>query len=272
MGFKSPGSPPAFGQPEMLARKMIQSVGIVEESDPSGDGFVPLQRSARLADQLYEQIVNQIVQGSLPTGERLPSENRLCAIFNVSRPVVREAICRLQADGLVVTKQGAGTFVAIRPKDELLNLAPIGGMADLMRCFEFRIALEGEAAFLAAQRRTRESMTEIDKALAALSRAIRHKELGAEADHRFHVVIARASQNELFHRSLETLSAHIRASVTVGRSLSLNHSTARLEAVQSEHEAIGKVIRTGDAECARNYMRTHIDNARARVLGDATKG
>jgi DNA-binding FadR family transcriptional regulator len=256
----------------MLTRKVVRSVGAAQKSEPPGEGFVPLHRSVRLADQVYEQIVNQIVQGTMPTGERLPSENRLCAIFNVSRPVVREAICRLQADGLVETKHGAGTFVAIRPQNELLNLAPIGGMADLMRCFEFRIALEGEAAFLAAQRRTRENIADIEKALVALNRAIRRKELGAEADHEFHIVIARASQNELFHRSLETLSTHIHASVTVGRSLSLNHSATRLKAVQGEHEAIGTAIRTGDAELARNYMRTHIDNARARVLGDSTKG
>lgn len=236
------------------------------------EGFAPLQRSARLADQLYEQIVNQIVRGSLPTGERLPSESRLCDIFNVSRPIVREAICRLQADGLVVTKHGAGTFVAIRPKDDLLNLAPIGGMADLMRCFEFRIALEGESAYLAAQRRTRENLAEIDAALKNLERAIRRKELGAEADHEFHLVIARASRNELFYSSLETLSSRIHMGVTVGRSLSLKHSAKRLEAVQSEHETIGIAIRAGDAEAARNAMRTHIDNARARVLGDLTKG
>ena len=234
-------------------------------------GFMPLQRSARLADQLYEQIVNQVVQGTLPTGERLPSESKLCEIFGVSRPVVREAICRLQADGLVVTRHGAGTYVAMRPKDEFLSLAPIGGIADLMRCFEFRIALEGEAAFLAAQRRTRDTLVAIDASLMALSRAIRSNEVGAEADHQFHVAIARASQNDMFYRSLEALSIHVITGMTVGRSLSLHHSPERLSAVQSEHEAIGAAIRAGDAEAARNSMRSHIDNARARVLGDTSK-
>jgi DNA-binding FadR family transcriptional regulator len=84
------------------------------------------------------------------SGDRLPSESRLCEVFGVSRPVVREAISRLQADGLVVTRHGAGTFVAKRPREEFLRLAPIGSLADLMRCYEYRIALEGEAASLAA--------------------------------------------------------------------------------------------------------------------------
>jgi DNA-binding FadR family transcriptional regulator len=233
--------------------------------------FVPLKRSVRLADQLYEQIVNLIVKGGVPTGERLPTENQLCEIFGVSRPVVREAICRLQADGLVVTRQGAGTYVEKRPKNEFLNLAPIGGYADLMRCFEFRIALEGETAFLAAQRRTREDVVEIETALVALGRAVRSGEIGAQADHRFHLAIARASQNDMFYLSLEVLSENIFTGMTVGRSLSLHHSPERLRTVQSEHEAIGEAVRSGNPEAARNSMRMHVDNARARVLGDTTK-
>jgi DNA-binding FadR family transcriptional regulator len=232
--------------------------------------FGQLRRSARLADQLYEQIVGQIVAGSMPTGERLPSESRLCEIFGVSRPVVREAIFRLQADGLVVTRQGAGTYVAKRPRDEFLRLAPIGGVADLMRCYELRIALEGEAAFLAAQRRTPAAMAAIDASLAALDKVIKSNEIGVDADHRFHVAIARASQNDLFDQSLDALSAHIFAGMHVARSLSLGHSPLRLILVQNEHEAIAEAIRAGNAEAARAEMRSHIDNARNRVMGDAS--
>jgi DNA-binding FadR family transcriptional regulator len=234
-------------------------------------GFVPLKRSARLADQLYEQILNMIVKGGMPTGERLPTENELCEVFGVSRPVVREAICRLQADGLVVTRQGAGTYVEKRPKNEFLKLAPIGGYADLMRCFEFRVALEGEAAFLAAQRRTRRDLTEIDAALTALNRAVRSGEIGAQADHKFHLAIARASQNDLFYHSLDALSENIFTGMTVGRSLSLHHSSERLTAVQNEHEAIGAAVRAGDAESARNSVRMHVETARARIMGDTSK-
>lgn len=236
----------------------------------TASGFGPLRRSERLADQLYEQIVSQIVAGMLPTGERLPSESRLCEIFGVSRPIVREAIIRLQADGLVVTRQGAGTYVARRPKDEFLRLAPIGGLADLMRCFEFRIALEGEAAYLAATRCTPAALAEIDGALTALDRAIESQAVGVDADQRFHVAIAEASQNTLFVQGLDALSAHIFTGMHVARSLSLGHSARRLAVVQHEHEAIANAIRAADPELARETMRRHIDNARARILGDAS--
>jgi len=229
------------------------------------------QRAQRLADQLYEEIVRQIVHGRLPTGERLPSENQLCEIFKVSRPVVREAIARLQADGLVVTRQGAATTVAKRPRREFLRLAPIGEIADLMRCYEYRIAVEGEAAFLAGQRCTPEAMAEIDAALAELEGVIARGEVGVEADRRFHVAIARASQNALFEQSLDALAAHIFAAMTVARNLSLTHSRRRLTLVQDEHRRIVEAIRAGEPEEARTLMREHIDNARSRVLSDSAE-
>ncbi|MBN9058887.1 MAG: FadR family transcriptional regulator, partial [Rhizobiales bacterium] len=69
-------------------------------------------RREKLADILYGQILEQIVSGTFAAGDRLPSENDICKAFEVSRPVVREALQRLQADGLVIARQGAGTFVS----------------------------------------------------------------------------------------------------------------------------------------------------------------
>ncbi len=230
------------------------------------------QRAPRLADQLYEEILGQIVAGTLAIGARLPSESQLGEIFGVSRPVIREAISRLQADGLVATRHGAGTFVRRQPRVEFLRLAPIGSIADLMRCFEYRIALEGEAAALAAERRTPEALDEIDRALAALDGVIERGEVGAEADNRFHVAVAKASQNELFQESLDALSSHIFAGMTVARNLSLGHSRERLLLVQDEHRRIVDAIRTGDGDLARIVMRRHIDNARARMLGETAQG
>jgi GntR family transcriptional regulator, transcriptional repressor for pyruvate dehydrogenase complex len=241
---------------------------IGEGIDDATPSFRAPRRAPRLADQLYEEILGQIVAGTLPTGARLPSESQLGQLFGVSRPVIRETISRLQADGLVVTRHGAGTFVQRQPKVEFLRLAPIGSIADLMRCYEYRIALEGEAAALAAVRRTPEDLVEIDAALAALDGVIARGEVGVEADNLFHVAIARASHNELFTESLDALSSHIFAGMTVARNLSLGHSRTRLTLVQDEHRRIVEAIRAGDGEAARRIMREHIDNARARMLGD----
>src|SRR6266853_5092975 len=127
--------------------------------------------SGRYADRVYEEILGQIVAGDFKIGDRLPSENQLGTEYDVSRAVVREALARLYADGVTVTRRGAGTYVQRQPGREFLRLAPIGGVADLMRCFEFRIALEGETAYLAAQRRTEDNIAVMSETFERLNEA-----------------------------------------------------------------------------------------------------
>jgi DNA-binding FadR family transcriptional regulator len=226
-------------------------------------------RPTNLADQLYEQILQRIVSGALPIDSKLPSEYQMVEIFDVSRPVVREALARLQADGIVISKHGSGSYVHRRPGPAFAQLAPPGDIAGLMRCIELRIALEGEAAALAARRRTTSALGDIEKSLAALDLAISKSEVGVEADLKFHISIATASQNELFVQSLESLSNYTFQGMQLARSLSLRRSKERLNLVQREHLQIYEAIKEEDTELARQLMRTHIENARIRVLTDS---
>jgi GntR family transcriptional repressor for pyruvate dehydrogenase complex len=228
-------------------------------------------RPVKLADRVYEQILEQIASGQFPEGARLPSEAQLSSAFSVSRPIVRDALARLNADGVILSRHGSGSYVQRRPNREVLHLAPIGGMADLMRCFEFRIALEGEAAYLAASRRSESDLKAIEAALSALDGVIARGELGSEADIQFHNAIAAASRNKLFESTMETLAAHTFAGMSLARNLSLRRSHERLLLVQEEHSRIFAAIRGEDPEGARSAMRIHIDNARARVLTDSTE-
>ncbi|HUD68501.1 MAG TPA: FadR/GntR family transcriptional regulator [Candidatus Sulfotelmatobacter sp.] len=225
----------------------------------------------RFADQIYERVLQQIVAGEFKVGDRLPSENVLATEFDVSRAVVREALARLHADGVTIARRGAGTYVRRQPGREFLRLAPIGGIADLMRCFEFRIGLEGEAASLAAERRTDEHLAAIEEAFEALDRANSAGQLGVEEDIRFHAAIAAASRNALFIQTLDTLAAHIFNGMNVTRSLSLTRSRKRLALVQDEHRKILQAIREEDQDKARFAMREHISNARNRALGDSAE-
>jgi len=225
-------------------------------------------RPIKLADRVYERILEQIVAGQYREGARLPAEAQLASAFSVSRPIVRDALARLNADGIIQSRHGSGSYVQRRPHHEILHLAPIGGMADLMRCFEFRIALEGEAAYLAAARRTEADLMAIETALDA---DVANAETGSEADIQFHHAIAAASRNMLFESTLETLAAHIFAGMHLGRRLSLRRSHQRLRLVQAEHSRIVTAIRTEDSEAARAAMRAHIEAARARVLTDSAE-
>ena len=229
------------------------------------------QRPSRLGDQLYEQILDRIVTGAMAEGDKLPSESQLSEIYGVSRPVVREALSRLQADGVVVSRHGSGSFVQRRPSQALSLLAPIGDVADLMRCMEFRVALEGEAAFLAAIRRSTADLDRIKRAYADLEGAIASDEVGSEADQGFHIAIAAATQNRLFVHAMDVFGEHTLRGIELARKLSLRRSARRLQMVQMEHLRILKAIEAEEAEEAREAMRTHIDNARIRVLTDSTE-
>jgi DNA-binding FadR family transcriptional regulator len=231
--------------------------------------FEDLRRPVRLADQIYQHLLEQIVGGKLTVGERLRSEAQLCDLFRVSRPVIRETIARLQADALVATRKGAGTVVLRRPDREVLRLAPSGEIADLMRCFEFRVALEGEAAYLAAQRRTADDTDAIEAAMAELDCVIERGEIGVDADFCLHAAIARATKNNLFVEQLDGLSEYVREGMKLTRSLSLARKRKRQVLVQDEHRDIVRAIFEQDDDAARAAMRVHIDNARKRALDDS---
>ena len=225
-------------------------------------------RQTKLADQLYEQILEQIVSGRLSENDRLPSEAELSRMFGVSRPVVREALTQLRSDGLVVSRQGSGTYVRRRPPRDFMRLAPIGSVAELLRCYEVRIALESEAAALAAERRTPAHLDAIRQALDQLASAVESGAVGTEADLRFHASVAAASGNPWFETLMHGPSRHIENAIKLARTLSLLKDSERLARVQREHVAVFEAIERGDAEAACKAMRRHLDNSRTRILNE----
>ena len=223
------------------------------------------RRKERLGDMLYGQILEQIVSGALKEGDKLPSENQICQSSQVSRPTVREALMRLHADGLVTTRQGSGTFVQRRPSDNLTRLVKVSDIAGMLRCLEVRMALEGQAAALAAQRRTSNQMDRIYGTLTALQAAFESGTVPARTDFEFHLAVAAASGNIVFAEVLETLDATIQHAMTVALGLTRAGSKERARRVFEEHEAVAEAIARGDAEAAGLTMRYHLHRARQRV-------
>jgi GntR family transcriptional regulator, transcriptional repressor for pyruvate dehydrogenase complex len=231
--------------------------------------MLELVRPKKLSDQIYESILKQVMSGEYPEGTRLPAEKDLASLFDVSRPVVREALSRLRSDGIVVSRHGSGTYVQHRPNKALFDVAPVGSIAGLMRTFEFRLALECEAAALAALRRTTQDLTLIGRAYDKLEKLIKKGELGVEADIDFHLAIAVAAKNDLFYSAMEVLLPQVSKGITTARRLSLNVSGDRLRRVQHEHKQIMVHIREGNPEGARDAMQMHLRNAKTRVLTES---
>lgn len=233
-------------------------------SETVGLRLVPWKKE-RLGDQLYGQILEQIVSGALAEGDKLPSESRICRSFGVSRPTVREALLRLHADGLVVSRQGAGSFVCKRPSAHLVRLAGVSDVAGLLRCLEVRIGLEGQAAALAATRHTPAQLDRIATALAAMRSSFERGSPPVDEDYEFHQAVASASGNGLFAELLAAMHDTIRHSMTVALGITREGSKERAARVIEEHEAVADAIAHHDSEAANLAMRYHLYRARQRI-------
>ncbi len=223
----------------------------------------PSRRS--LSDMVFDRLMRSIKSGSYAADERLPTEHALAAEFQVSRPVVREALQRLRDQGLVYSRQGAGTFVRQSGLREPLGFGNVESISDLQRCYEFRITLEPEAAAAAAERRSEDDLKQISLALDLMRDATarhRHRE---DADFSFHDAIARASHNRYFWTALEALKEHIGVGMQFhGQSLKM--SPDGLAEVFAEHRAIFDAIRDGEPDKARVRMRSHLIGSRERLF------
>ncbi|MBI1203562.1 MAG: FCD domain-containing protein [Rhodopseudomonas sp.] len=237
--------------------------------DPSPPATPPGFGEAKLSNGIYQRIFEAILAGEFAVNARLPSEIDLAQRFGASRPVVREALARLRDDGIIVSRQGSGSYVKRRPDNAVLRFVPVGSIADIQRCFEFRAGLEGAAAALAAERRDADDLGEIEAAFDALEASVREGRLGVDADERFHIAIAKATHNDYYVSVQTSLHAHIVFGMNLLRNLSLLRTAQRLRLVQNEHRAIVDAITASEPQAARIAMQTHIDNARRRMFDGA---
>ena len=219
-----------------------------------------------LADRAYEQVLAMIADGQISVGDKLPSEHSLSEELQVSRPILRKALKQLREDEVIVSRQGSGSFVMRRPDAAAFDFAPVGSIADIQRTFEFRVAIEGEAAFFAAQRRTDDDLGNLKNAIDELDRCVRDGELGVDADEAFHGDVCLASGNSYFGAARLSMKSNILMGMKLTRNLSLTKPQDRLDLVQQEHHVIFDAIHAQDPTNARDAMRRHLENARKRVF------
>ena len=224
-------------------------------------------KAANLVDLVFTQLRERISSGDYASGSRLPGEHELSALFSVSRPVVRDALGRLRDEGLVYSRQGAGTFVSVTEAAPTANLAyaPVKTIADIQRCYEFRLTIEPLAAYFAAQRRDEAALAKIANALAELRDATKHQMHRTDADFQFHKAVTEAANNHYYTSSIEALKQHIAVGMHL-HGLTLMGPRVKLERVFDEHNAIYEAVAAGNAEEARDMMRLHLEGSRDRLF------
>lgn len=219
-----------------------------------------------LAHRVVAGLKDKILSGDLEPGARLPSESELIDEFAVSRTVVREAVTRLRAEGLVETFQGRGSFVLSVPQPSGFTAEQVTVRThdDVLAMVDFRLGVESEAAALAALHHGEADARAIRAALEDFTRA--GHEGAVEADFDFHRAIARATGNHFYADLLGSLGPLM---IMLPRTrLATEYSVSDATHVQRllrEHEAIADAVLAGDVETARAAMRVHLGNTRRRL-------
>ncbi|WP_027483379.1 FadR/GntR family transcriptional regulator [Deinococcus pimensis] len=210
---------------------------------------------ASLAEQVARTLSDRVADGTYPPGSQLPTEGELMETFGVARTVVREALAKLRAIGVVQVFQGKGAFVSDVPLDVLLlnirRLSP--GETLLPHVWEMREILETRVAFLAALRRDDDDLARLEDAVLAMEAALTRGEIGLPEDEAFHRHLMRAAKNPVVESVMHELSALVNASRR--SSLERQH---RPRASNDEHRLILRAVRDRDADAAAAAMQTHL--------------
>ncbi|MFK0004560.1 FadR/GntR family transcriptional regulator [Paenarthrobacter sp. NPDC090520] len=229
--------------------------------------------SRNLTTDLAADLRNRIVDGAIQPGEKLPSENTLISEYGVSRTVVRSALTRLQAEGLVETERGRGSF-ALTPPDDGPVHAPgaraVATMEDRLQMLDFRIGVETEAAALAARNHSERQLKAVQGALEQFTASSGHPAHAMKADFEFHRAIAAASGNPFYS---DCISALGQTMITMPRPRLVSSdepdSPERFAQVVHEHSSIYQAIAEADPAAAAAAMRLHLSNSRRRFKASA---
>jgi len=223
-----------------------------------------IQKSpSRLYERLSVDLSEKIAGGVYAVGQRLPAERHLAQAYSVSRPTVREALIALELDGLVEVRVGSGVYVAARePRGGNASEADIGPFELL----EARRGIEGEACALAAARITEEELGELARLVGEMQEENkRDVAMSEDADRRFHMLIAEATQNSAMKLAVEMLW-DARARSPQYKLLSSKAQAAGLKPRIDEHSAILNALRERNPDNAREAMRVHISRVLESLL------
>lgn len=207
--------------------------------------------SNNLTDRITMMLREDIINGKYEPGKQLPAGKNLSEAFGVSITVVREALSRLKSDGLIASHQGKGVFVENDAKARPFRLATAGEpQSSLRHIFELRMAVEMQAASLAAERRTSTDLKSMLACLKVMEPSRHPFEEALASDIAFHLTIAKATQNPLIVDFMRFLQPHLYESISLARANSAKKRETEIIAYE-DHYAIYEAIKASDSHRAR---------------------
>jgi len=220
-----------------------------------------------LTAQVADWFAREIRSGRLASGERLATEQELIGQFKVSRTVIREAMASLRSEGLVISRQGSGVFVADHSASPSFRIMSdeVRSLVDVQNVLQLRLAVEVEAVGIAAENRTDANLDQMQQFLAKIDESIAAGGSAIDSDFAFHRAISTATGNPYFERFMFFLGPVVipRQSVRP-KSETAEQRRLYLEQVQLEHRGIYQAIENQDVESARLSLRRHLEASRER--------
>jgi DNA-binding FadR family transcriptional regulator len=244
-----------YKDPQLIPAQAYRRVGATK---PRAGAMAQIEAVDLVAAHqvVTERLRHAIHIGTYLPGDKLPPERALAQQLGVSRMTVREAIRVLRAEGYVSSRRGSAGGITVLDQGEdstRLRQALLGRMAELDEDFEFRIAVEGAAARLAAQRRTKRDLARLHQAYHELEQGRETARFRA-ADNVFHLAIADAARNRFMRQAIE----NVRAKTWVP----LDQQIAKVFTSANEHHAqILQAIEDRDPDAAEQAVVAHIRRA-----------
>ncbi len=208
-------------------------------------------------DEVITSFLDEVEKGNFKYGERLPSQENLAKYFDVSRIVLREALSRLSASGMITFKQGKGTYLH---KVELTGLMPkefsrmfFGNVDNIYSIIEARKIIEKETSRLAATRKTTEDLQEIKSTIDQMQHVKEEPITYAKWDLEFHLAVAKASQNIVLQQILHVIKESYWTEMLKVFGLPDTISTT-----SEDHQQIYEAIKAGNGEKASRLMEFHL--------------
>jgi GntR family transcriptional repressor for pyruvate dehydrogenase complex len=231
------------------------------------NAILPRRRSRNLSQEVVDEITSRIKNGVLQPGDKLPTESVLMQEQGVSRTVIREAMSRLQAGGLIETRHGIGSFIR-SPNTNSFHIDPteLVTIQDVLNVLQLRQSLESTAAGIAALKRSDEDLATMEGILKEFEQALLSGKETVDTDFRFHLSIARATGNRYFVEFMSYLGQTVIPRTRINTA-SLGEETQQryLQRVHYEHEEIFKAIQSKNPLVASSAMQMHLNNSAERL-------
>ncbi|QJD86186.1 FadR/GntR family transcriptional regulator [Cohnella herbarum] len=217
-----------------------------------------------VVDDVFEQIQNKIVSEVWQPGQKIPSDNELCSMFNVSRVSVRSAVQKLRDLGLITTRHGKGSFVSERAMSfDIQMTAPIMNLSEkeFLDIMEFRELIETKCIELAVLRADEQDIAAIEKALTEMKANQHDYSKYSLADYQFHLAIVKASKNQFFIHIIDRLK-----NVYYYHLKELNRVLADMEDSLFGHSQQLEAIKSRDMEAVRRLVREGAINVTSQTI------